>query len=144
MRRPTPHAVYAGAAALALSAAAQAATALTPGLYRIEVKVALPNVLDAGAPLVVIRCLNPDELESGRAFFVLSDNPLNRCELLDYRSGAGLVTYRIRCPGPNRGSAQAAFRTAATSYRGSIRMDMGGKNMTLSETQAGRRIGDCR
>jgi hypothetical protein len=35
------------------------------------------------------------------------------------------------------------FETTATTYRGSINMNMGGKNMTMSETQAGRRIGNC-
>jgi hypothetical protein len=145
MPRAPSHVVRAFAAsALALGAGAQAAPALTPGLYRTEVHIALPNVPRAAAPLVVIRCLNSADLESGRAFSVLSANPLARCDMLDYEWGGDLVTYRIYCPGPNRGSAQAAFKTAATSYRGSIRMNMGGKNMTLSETQVGRRIGDCR
>ncbi|MGH8629502.1 MAG: DUF3617 domain-containing protein [Burkholderiales bacterium] len=130
-------------AALAAAAAAAAAPPLTPGLYRIEVRIALPNVQDAVAPLVLTRCLGSADLESGQAFFVLSDNPLKNCALLDYEAAAGLVTYRIACPGPNRGSAQAAFRTGDSAYRGSIRMNMGGKNMTMSETQVGRRIGDC-
>lgn len=145
MKHASSHAVRAcAAAALLLGAAAQAAPALTPGLYRIEVHIALPNVPHVAAPLVVIRCLSSADLESGQAFFVLSDNPLARCDLLDYQWGEGLVTYRIDCRGPNRGSAQAAFQTTDMSYRGSIRMNMGGKNMTLSETQAGRKIGSCR
>jgi hypothetical protein len=49
----------------------------------------------------------------------------------------------IACAGPNRGSAVATFETKGTTYRGTIKMNMGGKNMTMSETQAGKRIGDC-
>jgi hypothetical protein len=42
------------------------------------------------------------------------------------------------------GSAVGMFELNGTAYGGSIKMNMGGKNMTMSETQAGRRIGDCR
>ena len=116
---------------------------LTPGLYQIEVRISLPNVQDVAAPLVVARCLRPDDLESGQAFFVLSDNPLKHCELVDYEVTAASALYRIACAGPNRGSAVAVFHTRAASYRGTIKMNMGGKNMTMSETQAGKRIGNC-
>jgi hypothetical protein len=103
----------------------------------------LPNVQDVAAPLVLTRCVTPPDLQSGRAFFVLSDNPLKNCALLDYQVTADTATYRIACPGPNMGSAVGAFGLTGTAYRGSIKMNMGGKNMTMSETQVGRRIGDC-
>ena len=41
------------------------------------------------------------------------------------------------------GQAVGVFDLAATTYRGIIKMNMGGKNMTMSETQRGRRVGDC-
>lgn len=75
---------------------------------------------------------------------MLSDNPLKRCDLVDYEASAATARYRIACAGPNRGSAVAVFQTAAAGYRGTIKMNMGGKNMTMSETQTGKRIGDCR
>jgi hypothetical protein len=131
-------------AALAASGSNAADSSLTPGLYQVEVRIGLPNVQDVAAPLVVSRCLSPDDLESGQAFFVLSDNPLKSCELVDYEATPGTAIYRIACAGPNRGSAVAVFDTKATTYRGTIKMNMGGKNMTMSETQAGKRIGDCR
>jgi len=115
-----------------------------PGLYRVEVRISLPNVQDTAAPMLLTRCVGPADLQSGRAFFVMSENPLKSCDLLDYEVTAGTAVYRIACPGPNRGSAVGVFDTAATSYRGTIQMNMGGKNMTMSETQAATRIGDCR
>ncbi|HZF22834.1 MAG TPA: hypothetical protein VE030_05125, partial [Burkholderiales bacterium] len=42
---------------------------------------------------------------------------------------------RIACAGPNRGSAVAVFETTGSAYRGNIKMNMGGKNMSMSETQ---------
>ena len=71
-----------------------------------------------------------------------SDDPLRNCDLLDFLVTDRAATYRIAYQVPNRGSAVAAFETTATTYRGSIKMNMGGKNMTMSETQVGRRIGN--
>lgn len=131
-------------AALLSSNLAAADPLPSPGLYQVEVRISLPNVQDTAAPLLLTRCLSPSDLQSGQAFFVLSDNPLKSCDQLDYRMTAGMAVYRIACPGPNRGSAVAVFDTTATAYRGTIKMNMGGKNMTMSETQVGKRLGDCR
>src|SRR5258706_14657539 len=80
---------------------------LTPGLYEVEVRISLPNVQDVAAPLVLKRCITLEDLHSGRAFFILSDNPLNTCDLLDYEVTGDRATHRIACAGPNRGSAVA-------------------------------------
>ena len=132
--------VYAGLMAVGSDAAK---SLLTPGLYRVEVRIGLPNVQDTAAPMVMTRCITTDDLESGQAFFVLSDNPLKNCELVDYQPTGDTATYRILCQGPNMGSAVAVFDTTDRSYHGTINMNMGGKNMTMSETQVGKRIGDC-
>jgi hypothetical protein len=131
-------------AALAATGSGAADLSLTPGLYQVEVRVGVPNVQDAAAPQVLTRCIRPDDLKSGQAFFVLSDNPLKRCQLVDYQATADAALYRIVCAGQNRGSAVGVFDTKGTSYRGTIRMSPDGKNMTRSETQAGKRIGNCR
>ena len=117
---------------------------LVPGLYQVEVRISLPNLPRASPPSVITRCITPDDLQSGQAFAILSDNPLKQCALVDYRTTATAALYRIVCDGPNRGSAVGAFDIKANAYRGTITMDMGGKNMTMSESQAGTRIGDCR
>ena len=116
---------------------------LAPGLYVVDVRISLPNVQDTAAPIVLTRCVRTADLKSGQAFFVLSDNPLKTCAQLDYQTTSDRALYRIACPGPNRGSAVAVFDITNTAYRGIIMMNMGGKNMTMSETQTGRRVGDC-
>jgi Protein of unknown function (DUF3617) len=119
------------------------APAVAPGLYDIEVRLGLPNVLEVGPPTSLRRCLTGEEIESGQAFFVRSENPLRACALTDHAATGTSVRYRIRCPGPNAASAEAEFETTTAGYRGVIRMVMGGKNMTMSETQVASRIGDC-
>ena len=116
---------------------------LDPGLYRVEVRLELPNVLPSVEPMTFSHCVSASDLASGRAFAILSRNPLRACDLIDYGIDGQTVRYRIACAGPNRGSAVAVFRLSGASYRGRIDMDMGGKNMTMAETQAAVRIGDC-
>jgi hypothetical protein len=130
------------AAAGAASAAAEPA-ALVPGLYEIEVRLGLPNVLEVGPPRQLTRCLTAGEIASGRAFFVRSENPIRACGLADYAATGTTVRYRIRCPGPNAASGDAEFEATGRGYRGTIRMQMGGKNMTMSETQVAVRVGEC-
>ena len=130
-------------AAVLRTTCAAADPTLSPGLYQVEVRISLPNVQDVAAPLIVNRCIGRADLESGRAFFVLSDNPLKTCDLVDYEATAETAIYRIVCPGPNRGSAVGTFAATRETYRGTIKMNMGGKNMTMSEVQVGRRVGDC-
>jgi hypothetical protein len=117
--------------------------AVAPGLYEIEVRLGLPNVLEVGPPTTIRRCLTPTDIESGQAFFVRSESPLRACALTDHAATGSSVRYRIRCPGPNAASAEAEFETTPAGYRGVIRMVMGGKNMTMSETQTAVRIGEC-
>jgi hypothetical protein len=126
-----------------VTTAATEPPAVAPGLYDIEVRLGLPNVLEVGPPTSLRRCLTGEEIESGQAFFVRSENPLRACALTDYAATGTSVRYRIRCPGPNAASAEAEFETATGGYRGIIRMTMGGKNMTMSETHAAVRIGEC-
>jgi hypothetical protein len=135
-------ALGAGAAFAAIGTSA-ADLALEPGLYQVEVRIGLPNVAVAAPPLTLSRCIGRDDLLSGQAFFVLSDNPLRECAMVDYQTTAAAALYRIECSGPNRGNAVAVFDVRQNSYRGTIKMNMGGKNMTMSETQTGKRLGNC-
>ncbi len=134
---------FASLVAAPTSIGSAAEPAMNPGVYEVEVRIGLPNVQDATAPLVLTRCVRPADIASGRAFSILSENPLKACDILDYAMAADSVSYRIACPGPNRGSAVAVFDLTATTYRGSITMNMGGKNMTMWETQVGKRIANC-
>jgi hypothetical protein len=91
--------------ALAATDSCAEGSSLTPGLYEVEVRLILPNVDNAAALSTLTRCITPADLHSGQAFFVLSDNPLKQCEMLDYHATAETAFYRIACPGPNRASA---------------------------------------
>ena len=116
---------------------------LKPGFYEVIVTLEMPNVVTGIGPGTVHRCVTAADLATGNAFGVLGENPIRSCPIADYSISANRALYRITCPGPNAPSAVGAFDLATTSYRGVITMNMGGKNMTMSERQRGRRIGAC-
>ena len=117
---------------------------LQAGLYEITVRVALPNLGDAIPATVQQRCLSESAIVDGSAFAVLSsNNPLQACPRSDNVATGDTVVFRIVCAGPNKASASATFETHHDRFHGHFAMNMGGKNMTMSEDQAGRWIGAC-
>lgn len=119
-------------------------TVLVPGLYEVTFTLELPNVATTGiGPSTVRHCITAASLASGEAFAILSDNPLRACPMVDYLLERDRARYRVACAGPNAPRATGTFDLTANGYRGAISMDMGGKNMTMSERQRARRLGAC-
>ncbi|MGD9512425.1 MAG: DUF3617 domain-containing protein, partial [Geminicoccaceae bacterium] len=71
------------------------------------------------------------------------NNPFTGCEARDLERSATQLRYRIVCPGRDSARALARYQLSADGFRGEVAMLLGGKNMTLSEHQVGRRLGDC-
>jgi hypothetical protein len=112
-----------------------------PGAYEVEVRVEIPNVWNWAAAETVTICLP----QRGRAPLpVLSrNNPLAGCPAEDVKPNGSALTYAIVCPGRDGAKARAAYLLSPEAFRGRIRMVMGAKNMTLTEVQTGRRVGEC-
>jgi Protein of unknown function (DUF3617) len=130
--------------AVLAAASPAAAEPLQPGLYEIAVRLVMPNLGDAIQPATLRRCLPPAAIADGSAFAVLSsNNPLAACPRLDWKFKDGFTAFRIACEGPNMAKADASFEAAGDRFQGRFVMNMGGKNMTMTEYQLGRRIGNC-
>jgi hypothetical protein len=135
---------YALAAMVAVASCCAAARGLVPaGRYEIVVTQELPNVAKAGEPVKLQACLTKKAIESGAAFHVRSENPLRECPISGVRVNDDELIYRIICPQPNSPSAKAKFVNTKTGYEGAITINMGGKNMTLTERHRAQRIGEC-
>jgi hypothetical protein len=138
------YAKKAAAAVLITFGCFAAARGLVPaGLYEIIVTQELPNVAKAGEPVKLQVCLTKKGIESGAAFHVRSENPLRECPISGLRFNDDELIYRIICPQPNSPSAKAKFANTKTGYEGAITINMGGKNMTLTERHRAQRIGEC-
>ncbi len=132
-------------ALLTIQSAALAAdqATLAAGEYEVTVRLALPNVEDTRVSKTVRNCITANGSGS-RGLGVLGDNnPLSACPVRNVRGQQKELRFDIVCPGSNAAIGMARFTLAPTGFEGSIDIKMGGKNMTMSERQVGRRIGDC-
>ena len=128
---------------LAAPVAAEPA-ALESGNYEVEVKLELPHLEDMTQKKVVNLCLTAEPGPSVHGIAVLSDNnPLAKCPISNVRENGAELTFDIACEGKNSAHASAKYVLAPERFRGRITMQMGGKNMTMTEVQSGRRIGAC-
>ena len=117
---------------------------LEGGAYEVEVKLGPPQLEDMTGKKVVRICLTSEANGNNHGIAVLSDNnPLARCPVSNVRQDGDELTFDIACEGRNSAHASARYRLAPTSFHGRIAMQMGGKNMTMTEVQAGRRTGAC-
>jgi Protein of unknown function (DUF3617) len=128
-----------------LAGAAQAASdgaLLQDGAYEVRVRLELPNVIAGTATETMTICL--PHAENGAPFPVLSrNNPLARCPASNLERDGASLRFAILCEGRGAAFARAAYKLMPDAFEGRIAMVMGGKNMTMTEVQSGRRVGDC-
>lgn len=118
---------------------------LGPGEYDVSVRLELPHLDTTPAMKVATICISAEEVSPNLGLAVLSDNnPLAKCPTSNVQRSGGVLTFYIICPGVNAASASAVYNLRVDRFDGRINMKMGGKNMTMTEVQSGRRVGDCR
>jgi hypothetical protein len=131
-------------ASLAGPALAAEPSVLEGGAYEVEVRLELPHLDDMTGRKVVKLCLTAEANGNNHGIAVLSDNnPLARCPVSNVRQDGTVLTFDIACEGRNAAHASARYLLAPTAFRGRIEMQMGGKNMTMTEVQTGHRTGIC-
>jgi hypothetical protein len=143
---PHPRWLLGATLLLLLGAAAHADDPLVaPGAYEVRYRLELPNVLDWRADETATICLPRPAGEARAPIPVLSgNNPLAKCRAADVRRDGDELTFRIACEGRNAARALAVYRLWPDRFEGRIAMVMGGKNMTMTEVQHGRRVGECK
>ncbi len=115
---------------------------LEPGEYEVDVRLDLPHIEDMGAQRTARVCITDGETHG---IVVLSENnPLARCPVSNVRQSADQLNFDIVCEGHNQAIARARFQLSSNRFSGTFDIKMGGKNMTMTERQTGRRIGACR
>ena len=122
-------------------AAADATAHLRPGAYKVQTKLELPHVEDTGTQKSSTVCIT----NSGTlGIAVLSDNnPLARCPASNIKQTDDILTFDLICEGHNQAVASARFQLSQDRFTGAFDMKIGGKNMTMTERQEGRRVGVC-
>ncbi len=124
--------------------AASETIALQSGRYEIEVRLELPHLDDRTATKVTQVCLSTEAGANNHGLAVLSDNnPLTGCPILNRYEDGRQIAFDIACEGKNSAKAKASYTVVQDRFQGRIVMQMGGKNMTMTEVQTGRRTGTC-
>jgi hypothetical protein len=130
---------------LAVSAQAEpSGRLLQEGAYEVRVRLELPNVVNYAATSTTTICLPYGDGENGAPFPVLSsNNPLGKCPASNVERDGATLRFDIVCEGRGAAMARAVYTLMPRAFEGRIAMVMGGKNMTMTEVQAGRRVGSC-
>jgi hypothetical protein len=74
---------------------------------------------------------------------VSANNPFAKCSAVNLIADGAKLEYDIVCS--ERGSARghAVYNISSDGFSGHIAMVMGAKNMTMTEVQHARRVGEC-
>lgn len=140
----TIKAIFLAAALLGAASAAAGEMLLEDGAYRVDVRLELPHLEDMAATKSVTICVSRQQDGGNHGLVVLSDNnPLAHCPTSNVRSDGDKLTFDISCAGVNSARGTAHYTLGLSGFTGRIAMKMGGKNMTMTETQHGSRIGEC-
>jgi Protein of unknown function (DUF3617) len=117
---------------------------LQGGSYEVKFRLELPNVVNWAASKTTTICIPYVGGMSDAPLPVLSgNNPLTKCPAKNVQRNGATLSFEIVCDGRNAARARAVYTLMPREFRGRIAMVMGGKNMTMTEEQLGRRVGSC-
>jgi Protein of unknown function (DUF3617) len=114
------------------------------GSYELTARLELPHLERWGVDKFTIICLSNSRGRNEIPVPVVSaNNPFAKCSATNLVADGSKLEYDIVCR--ERGSARghAVYELSSNAFSGRIAMVMGAKNMTMTEVQRARRIGEC-
>lgn len=130
-------------AAVLVTGFALAGEAAAPRLYALITETGMPH-LEANLRYAVVReqrCLSRDDLS--QAFWMLGEVSLQDCRLVKAMEDADGAAYRLHCDGGHGTSGDARWTFEAEAITGTLRVRLGGKNMTFYQRITGKPVGAC-
>jgi Protein of unknown function (DUF3617) len=113
------------------------------GSYEITARLELPHLERWSVDKTTVVCL-PSSGGNDIPVPVLSaNNPFAKCTASNLVIDGPKLEYDIVCPERGAAKGHAVYRFTAGTFSGRVAMIMGGKNMTMTEFQHARRIGEC-
>jgi hypothetical protein len=114
------------------------------GSYELIARLELPHLERWAVDKTTIVCL--PNVRSGNALpipVVSANNPFAKCSAVNLTADSPKLEYDIVCPGRGAAKGHATYILSTETFSGRVAMVMGGKNMTMTEVQQARRIGEC-
>src|SRR5262245_17236771 len=129
---------------LSVDGAAAGDWPLEAGAYRIRYRLELPHVERWSVEKTDAACLAGPPAAGRTQLPILSANmPFKGCTIKALHATGKVLEYDIGCPGRGAAKAHAVYTLSVGGFEARIFMTMGGKNMTMTEVQQGRRLGTC-
>ena len=125
---------------------AMRADSLSPlsGSYEVTARLELPHLERWGVDKTTIICLSNSRKPDAIPVPVVSaNNPFAKCSANNMVADGSKLEYDIVCPERGAASGHAVYELSPNEFTGRIAMVMGAKNMTMTEVQRARRIGEC-
>jgi hypothetical protein len=118
--------------------------ALPSGAYEVIARLELPHLERWAVDHVATICIPRSRRHGEILVPVLSaNNPFTQCTAENLVGDDATLQYDIVCPGRGAAKAHATYTISSDAFSGNVAMVMGAKNMTMTEVQRARRIGDC-
>jgi hypothetical protein len=116
------------------------------GSYEITARLELPHLERWAVDKTTIICL-PASLDDDKfpipIPIVSANNPFAKCSVANLMTQTPKLEYDIVCPGRGTAKGHASYLVSDDTFAGRVAMVLGAKNMTMTEVQQGRRIGNC-
>jgi hypothetical protein len=133
---------------LAISAQPQLTGAEGPlpqgGSYELTARLELPHLERWGVDKTTIVCLPRVRIGDELPIPVVSaNNPFAKCSAANLTADGRKLEYDIVCPGRGSAKGHATYILTTETFSGRVAIVTGGKNMTMTEFQQARRIGEC-
>ncbi|WP_334146715.1 DUF3617 domain-containing protein [Hyphomicrobium sp.] len=117
---------------------------LRDGLYEVAVSLDMGALEDLNARKTAHVCVKTSSTDGAHGLFLLSGlQQLERCPVKNVFETSAKLSFDIICDGIDAGRASATYALEPDAFEGRFSIRMGGKNMTMSEAQSGKRLGEC-
>jgi hypothetical protein len=114
------------------------------GSYEITARLELPHLERWAVDKTTIICLPPSVGDDEIPIPIVSaNNPFAKCSAANLMTQTPKLEYDIVCPGRGAAKGHAIYILSNDTFSGRVAMVLGAKNMTMTEVQQARRIGNC-
>jgi hypothetical protein len=114
------------------------------GSYEITARLELPHLERWAVNKTTIICLPPSVGDDKIPIPIVSaNNPFAECSAANLMTKTPKLEYDIVCPERGAAKGHAIYILSNDTFSGRVAMVLGAKNMTMTEVQQGRRIGNC-
>lgn len=113
------------------------------GSYEITARLELPHLERWSVDRTTVLCLPVSRGTDIPVPVLSANNPFAKCTASNLVVDGPKLEYDIVCPERGAAKGHAVYKFSAGAFSGRVAMVLGGKNMTMTEVQHARRIGEC-